>query len=107
MNKEITKKDLRENYIITLAITLASLGRLGRFFYDNPKVKMDTYLKELKNIDWLRSNPEWLGRTIRSNGKVLNSEEAIALTCTKIKQLIGLDLTDEEKQKENQFMEKK
>lgn len=107
MAKEITKKDLRENFIITLAITLASLGRLGRFFYDNPKVKMDKYLKNLKNIDWSRSNADWLGRTIRSNGKVLNSEEAIALTCTKIKQLIGLDLTDEEKQKENQFMEKR
>lgn len=107
MNKEITKKDLRENYIITLAITLVSLGRLGRFFYDNPKVKMDKYLKLLKNIDWSRSNANWLGRTIRSNGKVLTSEEAITLTCTKIKQLLGLDLTDEEEKKENQFMEKR
>lgn len=107
MNKEITKKDLRENYIITLAITLASLGRLGRFFYDNPKIKMEKCLKLLKNIDWSRSNTDWIGRTIRGNGKVLTSEEAITLTCTKIKQLICLDLTDEEKEKEKQFMEKR
>ncbi len=107
MSKSITKKDLRENYIITLAITLAALGRLGRYFYDNRKVKMQTHLKRLKKIDWLRSNEDWIGRTIRENGKVLTSEEAIALTCAKIKILIGLELTKEEQEKEIQFLEKR
>lgn len=107
MNKSITKKDLRENYIITLAITLTALGRLGRYFYDNRNVKMQAHLKHLKKINWLRSNNDWIGRVIRENGKVLISEEAIALTCAKIKALIGLELTKEEQEKETQFLEKR
>lgn len=106
MNKSLTKKDLRENYIATLAITLNSLGRLGRTFYDDPNLKMESYLKKLKNVDWLRSNEDWKYRAIRENGKILNSDEATILMCSKIKTILGLELTKEEQQKENQLLEK-
>ena len=106
LNKTLTKKALRENYIVTLAITISALGKLGRFFYDNKNYTMTDYLPELQKVDWLRSNSMWVGRTIRENGKVLNSEEAISLTCAVIKREIGLPLTTEEKQKEKQISEK-
>ena len=106
LNKTLTKKALRENYIVTLAITISALGKLGRFFYDNRDYKMTDYLPELQKVDWLRSNSMWVGRTIRENGKGLNSEEAISLTCAVIKREIGLPLTKEEKQKEKQISEK-
>lgn len=103
MNRSLTKKDLRENYIITLAITLTALGKLGRYFYDNPHVDMESNLKKLQGIDWSRYNEEnWLGRTIREDGKVMNSEEAVTLTCSKIKQLIGVPLGKDEQAKEAQ-----
>ena len=105
MNHTLTKKDLRENYIITLSITLNALGRLGRYFYLNPKVSMKKYISRLADVDWLRCNQEnWLYRTIRENGKVMNSEEAVMLTCAKIKQLIGLPLSKEEELKEKQII---
>lgn len=106
LNKSLTKKALRENYIVTLAITISALGKLGRFFYDDSDYKMCDYLPKLQKIDWLRSNKIWIGRTIRENGKVLNSEEAIALTCAVIKRELGLPLTKEEMQKEKQISEK-
>lgn len=103
MNRSLTKKDLRENYITTLAITLTALGKLGRYFYENPKVNMKTHLRKLRDIDWSRYNEEnWQGRMIREDGKVMNSEEAITLTCSKIKQLIGVPLTKDELAKETQ-----
>lgn len=107
LNKTLTKKSLRENYIVALAITVSAFGKLGRFFYDNRSYAMEDYLTHLRNVDWLRSNTDWVGRTIRTNGKVLNSEEAISLTCSMIKQRIGIPLSKEEKQKEKQMMEKK
>ena len=106
LNKSLTKKALRENYIVALAVTINAFGKLGRFFYDNKNLDMSEYLAKLKGIDWLRSNKIWVGRTIRENGKVLNSEEAISLTCTVIKHEIGLPLTKEEKQKEKLISEK-
>jgi DNA sulfur modification protein DndB len=39
---------------------------------------------------------------IREDGKVMNSEEAITLTCAKIKQLIGVPLSKDELAKESQ-----
>ncbi len=104
--KTLTKKALRENYIVVLAITISALGKLGRFFYDNREYNMKKYLPRLREIDWLRSNPDWVGRTIRENGKVLNSEEAILLTCSQIKTKIGLPLSKDEQQREKQITEK-
>lgn len=107
MNRTLTKKDLRENYIVTLAITLSALGRLGRTFYDNRTLNLDKYLSKLKNINWLRSNKEWKYRAIRENGKVMNSDKATILMCSKFKALIGLVISKEELQKEKKMMEKK
>ena len=73
--------------------------------YQDAINNLNEYLSKLKNIDWLRSNPDWVGRTIRENGKVLNSEAAIALTCSKIKQYIELPLSKEEQLKEAKFLE--
>lgn len=106
LNKSLTKKALRENYIIALAITISAFGRLGRYFYDNRSLVMEKYLVQLQKINWLRSNNDWVGRTIRENGKVLNSEDSIALTCAAIKKQIGLPLSKEEKQRERQRMER-
>ncbi len=107
LDKSLTKKALRENYIVALAITISAFGKLGRYFYDHTELDMSSYLCKLKSIDWLRTNPLWTGRTIRENGKVLNSEEAVSLTCAAIKTEIGLPLSKEEQLKEKSLSEKK
>lgn len=106
-DKTLTKKALRENYIVALAITISAFGKLGRCFYDDRKLNMVDYLSQLQKIDWLRSNKMWVNRAIRENGKVLFSEQAVALTCSLIKMEIGLPLSKEEMQKEKLFTEKK
>lgn len=105
LSHSLTKKALREDYIVTLAITISSFGRLGRYFYDHPEVDMLNYLSDLQSIDWSRSNSEWVGRTIRANGKVMNSEEASILTCALIKRKIHLPLSKDELQKEILYLE--
>lgn len=90
MDHTLTKKSLREDYIVTLSITLSALGRLGRYFYDEPELEMGKFLPKLRTIDWSRNNKDWINRTIRENGKVVNSDEAINLTCEMIKKYIGL-----------------
>ncbi|MEG0978163.1 MAG: DNA sulfur modification protein DndB [Bacilli bacterium] len=107
LKKEITKKDLRENYIITLGILINALGRLGAYFNENREIEMHYYLKKLEKIDWHRSNKkDWLNRAIRSDGKVMNNEDAITLTCNRIKFLLEIPLTNDEQNKEKKLMEK-
>ena len=92
MNKHITKKDLKENYILTLAITIQAFGKVGNFFYEHRNYDMNSYLKKLNSISWERNNKNWIGNTIRDNGKVMNSEEAINLTYKKIMDLLSIDI---------------
>lgn len=99
--KEITKKYLKENYIITLSVTLKALGRLGLYYYTmNNGFKN---IEKLKDIDWLRSNKQWVLRTIRTDGKVMSNEQAVMLTCNKIKTLLGIKLNVEEINRERQI----
>ena len=100
-NKQIHKCDLRENYIITLSVTLQAFGRLGRYFYENQH-EIDK-MKQLSKVDWLRCNQEWVGRVIDSHGKIVNNEDAIVKICSHIKAKIGIDLTREEEVKENEI----
>ena len=100
MTKQITKKNLRENYIITLAITILALGKLGSFFYENRNFDIKKYISKLRNIDWLRSNPDWKNRVITSKGKVQKQDEAVNFTYNKIKELIGIPLSREEQNRE-------
>ena len=106
LSKSLTKKSIRENYIITLAITISALGRLGHYYYEHCPELNDTQLAHLATVDWSRTNPDWVGRAIRPNGKVLNSEEATILICSKIKQVIGIALSKDEEQREIVLMER-
>ena len=102
MNKEIAKSDLRQNYILCLNITIAAFGKLGAYFYSNPKVNMIKNLEKLRKVNWSRSNmKDWEGRAIDSKGKVVSNELAIDLVSNRIKQLLGIHLSEEEKQKED------
>ena len=98
---ELSKKSLREDYIITQGLIILSLGRLCEFFCQNKYIDKGKALKKLKQIDWLRNNETcWMNRAIKPNGKINRNEQGIFLTYIQIKRLIGLPITDEESKKE-------
>jgi len=96
-NKELPKKSLREDYIITQSVVLYAFGKLGNYFLNNKISNFDIYMSKLSKINWLRTNSEWEGRTI-VNGKIVVKSINITLTYIKIKELIGIKLSDSEKQ---------
>ena len=104
VKKEISKVDLRENYIVTQGVVVQVMGQIGAYFYHNPNLDMKKYLSRLQVIDWKRSASQWKLRVIRSDGKIIKSNKAILLTAIQIKKEIGLKLSEEEKQKEEQFL---
>lgn len=103
--KEITKKDLREDYVTTLGVTLLSFSRIGNWLYNNSKNEIEKYISSFKKIDWQRSNSLWFERMIRSNGKIINNENAIYLIGNAIKNEIDMPLTKEETKREMAFKE--
>ena len=101
--REISKIDLRENYIVTQAVTIQVLGRLGNFFISNPSYKMEDILSKLQEVNWRRDCEDWKLRTIRCNCRMIVNEEAIILTCNILKKQLGLPLDDFEQTKEQTF----
>lgn len=99
--KQIYKCDLREEYILTLSVTLNAFGRLGRYFYENLN-NLDS-LKKLNSIDWMRANPEWISRAVSKQGRIINNEDSIIKICNLIKTKIGIELTKEEESKEKEI----
>lgn len=99
--KQLTKCSLREDYILTLSVTLQAFGRLGYYFYET---KADILiLKQLSEVDWMRCNKEWLGRAIDNQGKIISNEDAIIKMCNLIKKKLGIELTREEEVKEDEI----
>ncbi len=105
VKKEISKVDLRENYLITQGVVIQALGRVGAYFYANPEIEMNMYLTKLQDIDWRRNANQWKFRNIRSNGRMITSDKAILLTGNAIKQSIGIPLSEKEQDREKKFHE--
>lgn len=102
LNKEIAKSDLRQNYILCLNVTIMAFGRLGAYYYSHPKIAMTNSMKKLKKTNWSRNNlSDWGGRVIGEHGKILSNETAVILISNKMKQILGIELSREEKTKEN------
>lgn len=104
-NKEISKVELRENYIITQAVVIQSLGRIGNYFFTHQEEDMVSVLRLLKEIDWRRSAPVWKLRTIRANGRMISSDSAIILTANVIKTELKIPLNPDESLREKKFLQ--
>lgn len=102
-NKEISKVDLREQYIITQAIMIQALGVLGSYYFTHPEVNLEDSLVSLEKVDWLRSADCWKDRVIRPNGKIINSTDAARLACNILKQMLDVPLDEEDLSYERKF----
>ena len=102
--KEVSPAQLRQEYVHAHGVGLHALGMMGRsLICEHPETWQDD-LAQLKNIDWRKTNPEWLRRTML-HGKLSKSTTAIQLTCNALKQALNLSLTPEEKVLEEQVVQ--
>lgn len=99
-NREITKVDLRENFIATQSIVIQAFGRVGSYFYSNG-IDIEGYIEKIENINWSRSAKQWYLRAVGKNGRIITNKKAALLISNVIKKEIGIPLTPEEKNAED------
>lgn len=102
-NKEISKKELRENYIATQGVVIQALGRVGHHFYEHQELSMEQYMPLLKKVNWKRSSKKWKLRAIRENGRIITNKKAILLIGNVIKKKLGFNLSEDEQLAEEKF----
>lgn len=100
-HKEITKLELRENYIATQNIVIQALGRIGNYFYTNSKADMKERMKKLEGINWNRNAKIWYLRAISETGRIITNKKAAVLIANVIKIEMNIPLSSEEKNAEN------
>lgn len=105
--KEISKRELREQYIATQAVVIQAFGRIGAYLFEHPEYSLNKYLPQISKINWKRNSDDWKLRVIRSNGRMINNADAIILAGNVIKQHINLPLTDDEITAEQKFIKNK
>ena len=101
--KTLSKKELRENYIVTQGVVIQALGIIGEYFFMNPESDKDSILQKLKYINWRRNAKEWKLRSIRPDGRIIANDKAVLLTANVIKKCIGIPLSVDEAFKEEEF----
>ena len=102
--KEISKVDLRENYIVTQAIVIQAFGRIGNSLFSQPDIDLEKKLQGLKKIDWRRNAECWHLRAIRANGRMISGETAVLLTGNVIKKELKLPFNPDEAEREEKFL---
>lgn len=102
MDHNITKVDLRENYIATQGIVIQALGRVGSYLYNNG-IDPEIHLTYLEKINWSRNSKQWYLRAIGKNGRIITNKKAALLIANVIKKELGLGLTNEEENAESSF----
>ena len=98
--KEITKVDLRAQYIATQSIVIQALGRLGNYFYVNPQINMQGCIQKLDNINWKRNASVWYLRAINETGRIITNKKAALLIANVLKMEMELPLSKEEQNAE-------
>ena len=102
-NKELSKKELREQYLVVQSVIIQAFGKLGNYFYKNKDVDMINTLIHLKKMNWSRSADYWYLRVIKENGRMINNEKAISLATNMLKIFLGINLSETEKSIEDEF----
>lgn len=92
---EITKVDLRENYIATQNIVIQAFGRIGNYLYTHQD-ELDTVLERIENIDWYRNAKQWYMRAVGKRGRIITNKKAAMLIANVIKRQTGISLSQEE-----------
>lgn len=92
---EITKVDIRENYIATQSIVIQAFGRVGNYFYSQ-QIEPDDYISKIEMINWNRNSKQWYMRAVAKNGRIITNKKAAMLIANVIKKEIGIPLTEEE-----------
>ncbi|WP_138304124.1 DNA sulfur modification protein DndB [Agathobacter rectalis] len=101
-NREITKVDLRENFIATQSIVIQAFGRVGNYFYIN-KIDPALYIEKIGEINWSRNSKQWYMRAVGKNGRIITNKKAALLISNVIKKEIKIPLSPEEKNAEVQL----
>jgi len=103
VNNKVNPHDVRKSYVHVHGILLHAFGMLGCSLISKYPKQWKAKLKVLNDINWKKSNKvDWEGRAMLG-GRLTKVGMNITLTNNLLKNKLGLNLTDKEKEIEIKF----
>ena len=103
-DRKMNASEVRQDFIHSHGITLQALGKVGNMLLRSKYTTWKQRLRQLKKIDWTRSNAKlWEGRAM-IGGRVSKASHNVTLTTNVIKTRLKLKLTPEEQRVEKAFL---
>jgi DNA sulfur modification protein DndB len=101
--RRVSAGELRRDYVHVHGVVLQALGRVGAALLAQYPEDWQERLEALATLDWARANVElWEGRAM-VHGRIRRAKTSITLTVNVLKAVLGLPLTPEEKQLEDDY----
>jgi len=101
--RKVSAAELRQNYIHAHTLALVALARAGNELLKKHRRGWKRRLQKLSTLDWSRSNArQWEGRATNA-GRLSKRNVNLTLTGNLIKKHLGLQLSAEEQELEEEF----
>lgn len=97
---EVTAYSSRQVSLSTYGVIIETIGMLGNEIYKKDIKDWKDKIIQLNFIDWSRTNPFWQHRFVQPDGSLRKSSYTIKMSFIGIKLHIGISLTDNEIQLE-------
>ena len=94
LQNKISPAELRKGFINTNTNLLNALGIVGHVIIEQHPDDWKEKIREFKNIDWSRDNPDWEGRLLM-NGQMVRLAKGIELAANAILQNCGIELSED------------
>lgn len=102
-DKKLAVAEFRQEYLTAHGLALQAIAQVGSQLLEYSDDELRFKLEELAKIDWRKSNPEWIKRAMM-HGKLSKASSNIFLTSLEIKRQLGLQLSNDDLQKETDLL---
>lgn len=102
-DKKLAVAEFRQEYLTAHGLALQAIAQVGSQLLELSDDELRIKLEELAKIDWRKSNPEWIKRAMM-HGKLSKASSNIFLTSLEIKRQLGLQLSNDDLQKEKDLL---
>ena len=103
--RQMPPREFRAEYITAHGIGLQSLAYVGRDIIQLERSEQLKKLEALSRVDWRKANTSWRERAMH-HGRLSKARSNIFLTSIEIKRQIGLNLSNDELTKEQEYLRK-
>lgn len=102
--KKVSTFELRDNQIHAHGVFLQAMGQIGYDLMSSHTKNWRAKLKKLEDIDWSRTSSNWEGRAM-NQGRISKARVNVMLTGNLIKAYLGVELTPDEEEAEQRYLE--